>query len=68
MYPVFGWPFLARQEAGFLFRGTLAAMKILLVVLLLVVVAGSVYADYRWRMWVSNRRRERDEHDRDLRA
>jgi cell division protein FtsL len=42
-------------------------MKVLLVILVLLVVSGSVYADYRWRKWVAARRQERDQ-DRDLRA
>lgn len=52
---------------GFFFRGKLTRMKILLTLVVLVVVAGSVYADYRWRAWVAARRQERDQ-DPDLRA
>ncbi len=36
-------------------------MKILLALIVLVVIAGSIYADYRWRKWVQARRRERHE-------
>ena len=34
-------------------------MKIALGVIVLVVVAGSVFADYKWRQWMANRRRDR---------
>jgi hypothetical protein len=36
-------------------------MKILLLILFALVVAGSIYADYRWRKWVETRRRERQQ-------
>jgi len=36
-------------------------MRILLIVVVAVVIAGSIYADYRWRKWVDARRRERHE-------
>lgn len=35
------------------------AMKILLVILILLVVVASVFADYKWRQWMVARRRER---------
>jgi len=35
-------------------------MRILLAVIIAIVIAGSVYADYRWRKWVEARRRERN--------
>jgi hypothetical protein len=34
-------------------------MKILLILAGLVVVAASVFADYKWRRWMAARRRER---------
>jgi hypothetical protein len=34
-------------------------MKIFLVIVALAVVAGSVFADYKWRQWIANRRRDR---------
>jgi hypothetical protein len=37
-------------------------MKILLIVVVAAVIAGSIYADYRWRKWVDARRRERQDH------
>jgi hypothetical protein len=40
-------------------------MKIFFTILVLLAVAASVYADYRWRRWMAARRAERD---RDLRA
>jgi hypothetical protein len=36
-------------------------MKILLIVAVAAVIAGSIYADYRWRKWVDARRRERQD-------
>jgi hypothetical protein len=35
-------------------------MKIVLGVIVLVFVAGSVFADYKWRQWMANRRRDRE--------
>lgn len=35
-------------------------MKAILVIVVLLVIAGSFYADYRWRKWMANRRRERE--------
>jgi hypothetical protein len=35
-------------------------MKIALIVVALVVIVGSVWADYKWRKWMAERRRERD--------
>jgi hypothetical protein len=32
----------------------------ILISVILAVVAGSIYADYRWRKWVDARRRERE--------
>ena len=34
-------------------------MKIFLGILALVVVAASVFADYKWRQWMAARRRDR---------
>jgi hypothetical protein len=36
-------------------------MKVLFVVLAVLVIAGSVYADYRWRKWMDARRRDRQQ-------
>jgi hypothetical protein len=33
---------------------------VILIFVALVVIAGSIYADYRWRKWVDARRRERE--------
>jgi hypothetical protein len=33
-------------------------MKIVLVIVVLLVVAGSVFADYMWRRWMADRRRD----------
>jgi len=35
-------------------------VKTFLVILALLIVAGSVFADYKWRQWMAARRRERD--------
>jgi hypothetical protein len=34
-------------------------MTLVLVVLAVLVIAGSFYADYKWRQWLAERRRER---------
>ena len=34
-------------------------MKILIIIVVLVLVAGSVFADYKWRQWMANRHRDR---------
>jgi hypothetical protein len=34
-------------------------MKIFLAILILVVVAASLFADYKWRQWMAARRRDR---------
>jgi hypothetical protein len=41
--------------------GSPEPMKILLIVVIVAVIAGSIYADYRWRKWVNARRLERRE-------
>lgn len=35
-------------------------MKILLAILALIVVAASLVADYKWRKWITDRKRERE--------
>ena len=35
-------------------------MKIALVIVAVLVIAGSVFADYKWRQWMAGRRREHD--------
>ena len=35
-------------------------MIIALVILAIIVIAGSILADYRWRRWMAERRRDRD--------
>ena len=34
-------------------------MKIVLVILAVLIIAGSLLADYKWRRWIATRRRER---------
>jgi hypothetical protein len=36
-------------------------MKALLVIVVIVVIAGSLFADYKWRQWIAARRHDRDE-------
>jgi hypothetical protein len=36
-------------------------MKLLFVVLAVAVIAGSIYADYRWRKWMAARRQDRQQ-------
>ena len=40
------------------------AMKIILGVLLIVIVVGSVIADYKWRQWIAARKAQREHPDR----
>jgi len=40
-------------------------MKFFLIVVTVFILAGSVFADYKWRQWMAARRRE---HDPDRRA
>ena len=35
-------------------------MKLALIVVVVLLVAGSFYADYRWRRWMADRKRERE--------
>jgi hypothetical protein len=35
-------------------------MKLILAIVVIAIVAGSFYADYRWRKWIAARRRERE--------
>jgi hypothetical protein len=34
-------------------------MKLLLIILAVVIVAGAFYADYKWCQWIAARRRDR---------
>jgi hypothetical protein len=34
-------------------------MKILLAILVLILVAASLFADYKWRKWIADRKRDR---------
>jgi hypothetical protein len=34
-------------------------MKLILAIVLIAIVVGSIYADYKWRTWMAERRRER---------
>ncbi|WP_260795673.1 hypothetical protein [Occallatibacter riparius] len=42
-------------------------MKLILIVVAVVVIGGSIFADYKWRRWVASRRAEGGQ-DRDRRA
>jgi hypothetical protein len=35
-------------------------MKLFLLIVVLVVVVASVFADYKWRQWIASRRRGRE--------
>ena len=35
-------------------------MKLLLIIFAVIIIAGSVFADYKWRQWMAARRREHD--------
>ena len=37
-----------------------AAMKILLGIVAVVVLVATLFADYKWKQWMAQRRRERD--------
>jgi hypothetical protein len=42
-------------------------MKLFLAIVVVVLVAGSLFADYKWRRWMEARRAQRDEaQNRDL--
>jgi hypothetical protein len=36
-------------------------MKLLLAIVALVVIAASIFADYKWRKWMAARRNDRDQ-------
>ncbi len=38
-------------------------MKLLLAIAVIVLIAGSLYADYKWRRWIEARRQQRDHPD-----
>jgi hypothetical protein len=35
-------------------------LKLLLPIVVIVIIVGSFYADYKWRSWMAARRRQRD--------
>jgi hypothetical protein len=35
-------------------------MKIVLLILVVLIIAGSLFADYKWRQWMAARRQDRD--------
>lgn len=39
-------------------------MKLILAILAATLIAGSLFADYKWRTWLAARKREREEQDR----
>jgi hypothetical protein len=41
-------------------------MRLLLGMLLLALVVGSLYADFRWKRWIAARREARERDSRDL--
>jgi hypothetical protein len=38
-------------------------MKLVLIIIAVLVLAGSLVADYKWRQWMAARRRERNDSD-----
>lgn len=36
-------------------------MKIFLIAAAILIVAGSIFADYKWRSWMARNRRDRDQ-------
>ena len=36
-------------------------MKIVVIILIVLIIAGSLFADYKWRQWMAARRQERDD-------
>lgn len=38
-------------------------MKVILAILAVIVIAGSLFADYKWRQWMAARRRDHQNHD-----
>lgn len=38
-------------------------MKILAVAIVILFLAGSLFADYKWRRWIAARKAERDRYD-----
>ena len=36
------------------------AMKFLIVTVILLLIAASFYADYKWKQWIATRKQERD--------
>jgi hypothetical protein len=39
-------------------------MKLALAIIAILVIAGSLFADYKWRRWMAERHRDRDSSDR----
>ena len=39
-------------------------MKLALAIIVILIVAGSIFADYKWRRWMADRRRDRDQSSR----
>lgn len=36
-------------------------MKIFLIVVSILIIAGSIFADYKWRQWIARDRRDRNQ-------
>jgi hypothetical protein len=36
-------------------------MKLVIAIVLVLLIAGSFYADYKWRKWMAQRRRDREQ-------
>jgi uncharacterized protein (UPF0333 family) len=35
-------------------------LRVILAIVVIAIIVGSFYADYKWRKWIAARRRERD--------
>jgi hypothetical protein len=35
-------------------------LRVILAIVVITIIVGSFYADYKWRKWIAARRRERD--------
>jgi hypothetical protein len=44
-----------------LLTGYYSSMKVFLAIFVVLVIAGSLFADYKWRQWMAARRQDRDD-------
>ncbi len=58
----------AVSSAGLQGRQDNQIMKLVLGFVFVVIVAGSIYADYRWKRWIAKQRAAREGNDPNLRS